>query len=522
MRTDIVIVGAGSAGCVLAGRLSEDPEISVLLLEAGRPDKKLEIRIPAAFSKLFKTSYDWAYETAPQEHAGGRRMYWPRGRVLGGSSSINAMIYIRGHRGTYDAWAREGCEGWGYDDLLPIFKRSENYEEGAGGYHGVGGPLNVAPPVDPNPLAHRFLEAASALGLPRNEDFNGAVQEGVGFYRLTQKGAKRHSAADAFLKPSLYRPNLKVLTGARVIRVLVENGRAVGVEYLHEGSTKIVSAGQVIASGGAVASPQLLLLSGIGPPADLEALGIPVTADLPGVGENLQDHLMLALNYGCRKKITLSGAESLGSLLRYVFFKKGLLTSNVAECGGFLSLDSGAEVPDLQFHFAPGFYKNHGFDNPQGHGFGIAPTLVQPASRGRLTLASKNPLEPPVIDPRYLTDPRDLEVLCRGARRGQEIVESAPFDELRGTAYFPADGIRDDPQALEEMIRTEAETLYHPVGTCRMGTDSRAVVDPRLRVHGIEGLRVVDASIMPSIVNGNTNAPTILIGEMGADFVRGG
>ena len=522
MKPDIVIVGAGSAGCVLAGRLSEDPQTSVLLLEAGRPDKKLEVSIPAAFSKLFKTSYDWAYETVPQPHAGGRRMYWPRGKMLGGCSSINAMIYIRGHRGTYEDWVRQGCEGWGYEDLLPLFKRSEKYEEGADEFHGTGGPLHVAPLRDPNPLSHRFLEAAESYGLPRNEDFNGPRQEGVGFYRVTQKRGRRWSSADAFLRPAFHRKNLTVRTGAQATRVLLEKGRAVGVEYLQDGASKIVSAGQVILSGGAVASPHLLLLSGIGPAAELQSHGIDVEVDLPGVGENLQDHLLLALNYRCKKKLTLDGAEALGPLLKYFVFKKGRLTSNVAECGGFTRVEEAAPIPDLQFHFAPGFYKEHGFGNPEGYGFGIAPTLVQPASRGRLTLASKNPLTPPAIDPRYFSQSRDLEILSEGARRSQEILESPIFEEFRGEAIFDADGIRQDPTALESLVRQEAETIYHPVGTCKMGLDELAVVDPRLRVRGVEGLRVVDASIMPTVVNGNSHAPTLAIAEKGAELLREG
>ncbi len=521
MRYDYVIVGAGSAGCVLANRLSEAPEAKVLLLEAGGPDKQQEIHIPAGFPKLFKTEVDWAYETEPQDHMDGRQLYWPRGKVLGGSSSINAMIYIRGHRAIFDRWAELAGPGWGYDDLLPYFKRSENFEGGASEIHGTGGELNVASPRDPNPLSRAFVgAAAAALGVPRDVDFNREQQEGVGLYHLTQKGGKRHSAADAFLKSAASRPNLTVLTGAHATSMRLEGGRATGVAYLKGGQEARAEAGEVILCGGAINSPQLLLLSGIGPAADLEALDIPVAVDLPGVGANLQDHLIVLVNYQCPKPVSLAGAESLIQLIKYLLFKKGLLTSNVGEAGGFIKTEPGKAFPDLQYHFAPGCFINHGFDNPEHHGFTIGPTLVDSKSRGRLWLRSRDPRLPPAIDPRYFEDPADLDVLARGVELARKIAEAGPFDEYRGREIFPVE-MGHDLESIKGAVRRSAETLYHPTGTCKMGHDESSVVDGSLRVHGARGLRVADASIMPVITNGNTNAPTIAIAEKAADLIRG-
>jgi choline dehydrogenase len=517
---DFIVVGAGSAGCALAGRLTEDPRVRVLLLEAGGSDRNLGIRTPAAFSKLFRTRFDWAYDTEPQEHLAGRRLFWPRGKVLGGSSSINAMIYIRGHRATFDAWAAAGCTGWGYDDLLPIFKRSESYGEGPSEFHGGDGPLSVVPLLEPNPLSPTFVEAATGLGLVRNDDFNGPKQEGVGLYRVTQKGGRRCSAAAAFIQPALGRPNLTLRTGALATRLLWQGQRAVGVEYRHGKQGRQDQAGEVILCGGAVNSPQLLMLSGIGPEAHLRELGIPLVADSPGVGENLQDHLLIALNYRCLRPVTLGGAETLGNLLKYLLLRRGPLTSNVAEAGGFVRLNPPSLLPDLQLHFAPSFYVDHGFGNPKGHGFGVAPTLVQPKSRGRLWLRSADPASAPAIDPRYFSEPDDARLLIEGFRLGRRILHSSAFDEYRGEALEPVPEDAGD-EVILDLLRRRVETIYHPVGTCRMGVGDEAVVDPELRVRGVEGLRVADASIMPEITNGNTNAPSIAIGEKAAELLRG-
>ena len=515
---DMVLVGAGSAGCVLAHRLSARRDVKVLLLEAGGPDKAKAIVIPAAFSKLFKTSVDWSYETVPQEALAGRRLFWPRGKVLGGTSSINAMIYVRGHRSTFDRWAELGNDGWSYEDLLPLFKRSERHVDGESQFHGGQGPLCVSRPQDPNPLSEAFVDAACAVGLEPNPDFNGARQTGVGLYELTQTKGKRHSTATAFLKSALSRPNLRIETGALVTRVRFEGRRATGVDYVQNGSSRTARAGQVVLAGGAINSPQLLLLSGIGPAEDLERLEIPVVAELPGVGRNLSDHLQVPVSHRCRRPITLATAENLPNLLRYLLFKKGPLTSNVAEAGGFLRVDESSVAPDLQFHFGPSFFIDHGFGNPPGHGFGLHPTLVQRGSRGRITLGFKSPLESPVIEPCYFSDPADLDLLVAGIRKAREILTAAPFDEYRGEEWTPGAEV-DDDEGLREVVRRTAETIYHPVGTCKMGSDAEAVVDARLDVHGVEGLKVADASIMPTITNGNTNAPSIMIGEKAAELI---
>ena len=516
---DYVIVGAGSAGCVLANRLSADGN-SVLLLEAGTPDEKREISIPVAYSELFKSTLDWEYYTEPQPELHDRECYWPRGKTLGGSSSINAMIYTRGQPADYNQWAELGNDGWAYEDVLPYFKRAEHNERGSSEYHGTGGPRHVTDPQSPNELTEAFIQAGQTVGLPRNEDFNAGDQSGVGLYQLTQKNGERHSAADAYLKPVLDRPELTATTGARVTQLQFDGRTAVGVEYRQDegGSTKTVAATkEVILSAGTINSPQLLMLSGIGPAEHLAAHDISPVHPLPGVGRNLQDHLQVKVNYACEKSVSLEGADSLWNLLKYLFLNRGSLTSNVAEAGGFTSV-AGAERPNIQLHFGPSYSVNHGFDNPDGHGFWLGALCLRPESRGRITLRSADPFDAPAVDPGYLTEDADLAVLREGLELIREILQAEPFDAYRGEEVKPGKAA-DTEAELTEQIRETAHSLYHPVGSCKMGDDEMAVVDDRLRVHGVDRLRVVDASVMPTITSGNTDAPTTMIAEKAADYI---
>ena len=520
MKADYVIVGAGTAGCVLAARLSEDPDVRVVLLEAGGPDSRPEIHIPAAFSKLFKTDADWAYFTTPQEGAAGRRLFWPRGRVLGGSSAINAMIYIRGHRADFDGWAADGCEGWGYADVLPYFRKSEDNARGADAYHGVDGPVRVEDPRSPSPLSLAFVEAAREAGHTRTPDFNGPDQEGAGLYQITQRRGRRVSAATAFLKPAMRRPNLTVETGAHVLRVVFEGTRAVGVEYVQDGVAQVARAGrEVLLAGGAVNSPQLLMLSGVGDAEQLRAHGVEVVADRPAVGDNLQDHLIVGLRRRLRSGASLKSAETPLSVLRYLVFRNGMLSSNVAEAGLFAHTSPGA-APDVQFHVAPGFFDNHGLDPIPFDALSIGPTLVGTKSRGRITLASADPFEHPHIDPNALGEASDVEVLVRSLEMAREIAAQPALAGLLAEEHSPGASVTTR-EGLARYVRETCETLYHPVGTCRMGADADAVVDLDLRVNGVDGLRVIDASVMPTIPNGNTNAPTTMIAERAADLLRG-
>src|SRR6266498_3689157 len=488
---DYVIVGAGSAGCALANRLTEDSNVKVLLLEAGGPDKMQKIQIPAAFPKLFKTECDWAYETEELEHMNRRRMFWPRGRVLGGSSSINAMVYSRANRSDHDRFGELGVEGWSYDDILPYYKKSENNERGPSEFHGAGG------------------------------DFNGASQEGVGYLQVTQKNGKRHSAAAAFLKPVLSRPNLAVETGAHVTRLLFDKNKVVGVEFVQDGRTEQARVNrEVILSGGAINSPQTLMLSGVGPADHLRAMDIPVVVDLPGVGQNLMDHLLIGVEYECREPIGLHKADNVKNILNYMLFKKGPLTSSVGEAAAFLKIGSHRGAPNIELLFAPVFYMDNGFGNPDLHGFSIGVALQKPESRGHIRLKSKDPFVAPAIQPNYLASEADLAAGVEGVKLAREIFGSRHFNRFRGKEWWPAEFAKTDDDFAEH-IRQTAETIYHPVGTCKMGNDAMAVVDDRLRARGVDGLRVVDASVIPFQITGHTNAPTIAIAEKAADLIKG-
>ena len=522
---DYIIVGAGSAGCVLANRLSADPTVRVLLLEAGGRDDSFLIRMPAGIGRLATADVNWLYETQPQAHLGGRRLFWPRGKTLGGSSSINAMVYIRGQPRDYDHWRDLGNAGWGFSDVLPYFRRSENNEAIHDDLHGCGGPLTVCERRYTNPLSHVFVEAAVAAGIARNPDFNGRQQIGAGLYQVTQKAGRRCSAANAYLHPVARRPNLTVMTGALALRILLRGLRAVGVGYAIAGRPAEAHAQrEVLLAGGAINSPQLLLLSGIGPADEIRAHGIQVHHDLPGVGRNLQDHLDVHVIYACRQPVTLDrsayGFGAARTAMRYVSLRNGPGASNIAEAGAFLRCDAEATTPDVQLHFIPAYVLDHGRCRMPGAGMTVHVCFLRPASRGTIRLAGADPAAAPRIDPDYLCEPADLAPLIAGIRRARDIYAQAPFRPYLGAEVFPGASCRDR-EALTDYVRAAAQTEYHPVGTCRMGTDALAVVDPQLRVRGIEGLRVVDASIMPTVVSGNTNAPTIMIAEKAADLIRG-
>jgi choline dehydrogenase len=519
---DYIIVGAGSAGCVLANRLTEDPLVRVLLLEAGGADSKREIQVPMFFTRNFGSAVDWGYMTEAEPHLQNRQVYWPRGKVLGGSSSINAMIYIRGHHSDYDQWSALGNQGWSYREVLPYFKKAENQERGASAYHGVGGPLNVCDPRSPSVVSQVFVEAGKECGFAKNPDFNGASQEGFGLFQLTQKKGRRHSAADAYLRPALQRSNLAVETGVHVCAVLFQGTRAVGVKYLRAGETLEARAErETILCAGAVGSPQLLLLSGVGPADQLRSFNIPVVADVPGVGNNLQDHLVLALIHECKCPVTLATAESFRNRLRYKYFKQGPLTSNLGEGGGFVKLSLERAAPDLQFHFAPNSFYDRGPEPLKDHFFSFVPTLIRPSSRGSIRLRSNNPADPPRILANYLSQAGDVEVLVKGLKLARTLVRAKAFDQFRGQEIYPGPDVHSD-QDLRAYTRKMAETLFHPAGTCKMGRDQAAVVDSELRVRGTEGLRVVDASIMPVVPGGNINAATIMLAEKAADLTKWG
>ena len=520
---DYVVVGAGSAGCAIASRLSEDPSCRVVLIEAGGSNRHPNITIPAAFPKQFKTKLDWDFSSEPEPFCDNRSLYLPRGKSLGGSSSMNAMLYVRGRPFDYDLWEAQGATGWGWRDVLPYFLKAEDNSRGASEYHGAGGPLRVEDSRDPSPFAERFLKTAEEYGIPRIPDYNGPEQDGCSPVQVTQRAGRRWSSADAYLRPAMKRTNLTVVAKAQVLGIELDGDRAVGVRYADKRGRQRVAhaAEEVIVSAGAYGSPQLLMLSGIGPEAALREVGVEVRHDLPGVGENLQDHPYLVGIWASIVGETLADAESPKNVLRWLVKRDGPFASSVAEAFAFVRTRPGLPAADIQYHFAPVYFSEHGFDESYAdHAITFGPTLVSPKSRGWVRLRSSDPTAKPRILTNTLQHPDDMASLVAGVKMAREMAGIEPMRSALGKELLPGSDVQSDIE-LEEDIRRRIELLYHPVGTCRIGQDDMAVVDPELKVRGIDGLRVADASVMPVITGGNTNAPTIMIGERAADLIRG-
>ncbi len=523
---DYIIVGAGSAGCVLANRLTENPDCKVLLIEAGSKDWHPFIHMPAGISKLVNIkSMNWDYYTQPEAQLNNRRLYWPRGKVLGGSSSINAMCYCRGHKLDYDLWSSLGNKGWSYDEVLPYFIKSENNQRISNDYHGNDGPLHVSDLKYHNTLTDSFLNACQQKGYNLNGDFNGKKQNGFGLYQVTQKNGSRNSSAQAYLNPVKQRDNLTVWTKSHAQKVIIENNKAQGVQVIKSGELyKVFANKEVLLSGGALNSPHLLMLSGIGDAHDLQSHDIKVQHELKGVGKNLQDHLDICLVQACNQNISYDRINELKAGLQYYLFKSGPGTSNAAEAGGFLDSNNlktdndSQQWPDLQFHFVPAILDDHGRSRLKGNGYTLHMCYLRPESRGHLQLASNDPKQAIKIFANYLSESKDLAQMKKGFDIQREIFSSSAFDNYRDPEIFPGNDVQSEKD-IEAFIRNKAETIYHPVGTCKMGNDDNAVVDSHLKVHGIENLRVIDASIMPTLISGNTNAPTMMIAEKICDEI---